>query len=117
MLFILIGLGLFLIIVILITLFSIDIQLGLLGILALVIALIFMGRKIMRVQNLSRHKQVEDFRMNLKKSFGESEGRRIEKALQVKSENKSHREQKILYINEMYKISEEKGKEAVLKLL
>jgi len=71
----------------------------------------------MRVQNLSQQKEEEDFRLNLKKSFGEDEGKRIEEVLQVRSANKSHCAQNILYINDRYRISEQSGKEAVLDLL
>lgn len=117
MLFILIGLSFFLIIAILITLFSIDTRLGIIGVLALVVVLILLGRKIMGVQSRSQQKAAADLKWNLIKSFGKTEGRRVEEVLHVKSKNKSHREQHILYLNEMYKISEENGKEAVLELL
>ena len=117
MLFILIGLGLLLIIAILITLFSMDVQLGLIGIMTLVVILILLGKKVMKIQNLSKHKEEEDFKHNLRMAFGDNEGRRIEDIILAKSENKSHRDQNLLYINEMFKISDKNGRESVLKLL
>lgn len=117
MLFILIGLGLLLIIAILITLFSMDIQLGLLGIMILIMTLILLGRKIMKVQNFSKQKEQACLDLNLRNSFGEVEGKEIKEKIFLISKNKSYRDQNILYINEMYRISDENGKESVLKLL